>query len=246
MTTRSLRVAGPMRARPATRRPPPGRARLVIGIAALASACGEPPVEVARGEPVALGDYALTVRRTESVPLTEDEMGLVVHVDLIVHDPRAPGQVHGRGFASLASDPYHEHREQTFRQGTEVLDGEGNAYPATGYVRDEIYRREMARGSRIETFRRLAHEEYPSGYWEGESTERWVLLFIVPALPRDYALEISNQDRREGQPGEAIVPLTMRPAGHLGDSDDLVVHHRGPTLSFRLHPEYGVEVNERG
>lgn len=176
---------------------------------AVMAACGDPPVRVQRGEPVPIGDYSLTVRRTGTVPLTEDEIGLVVYVDLNVHDPRAPEQVHGTGFESLVSDPYHEHRERTLREGVEVVDVDGKAHGSNGYAREDYYRSEMARGAKEETFRRLAQEDYPRGYWEGERTERWALLFTVPAEAQGFALKVRNRDRREGQPAEALVPLDM-------------------------------------
>ncbi len=182
------------------------RTLLVTGLAA----CGgsEPP-PAAIGEVIPLGSYTVTVRSLENLPLTEAEQGLAVHLDLGVEDHRAPEQEHGTGFQSLVSDPYHEHRERTLRDGLAILDAAGESYRATGYARQDVYRRELGAGDRAEAFWRLAGEEYPKAYWEGESPERWVVLFSVPSESQGYVLRIENQDRREGQPRRVAVPLGM-------------------------------------
>lgn len=180
---------------------------LALAVLPLLAGCGGKPVEARLGDPVPLGSYTLTARLLEKLPLTEGEQGLAVHLDLRVEDLRAPEQVHGTGFQSLVSDPYHEHRERTLRDGLAILDASGETYRATGYARQDVYRRELGAGDRAEAFWRLAHEEYPKAYWEGESPERWVVLFSVPSESQGYVLRIENRDRREGQPTGVAIPL---------------------------------------
>ncbi len=94
-----------------------------------------------------------------------------------------------------------------FRKGVRLRGPGRKVVRLAGYVREDLYRKAMASGAEAGTFEGLTHEEYAEGYWNGETTEGWVLLFIVPPGEPEYALAIRNGDRREGQPAEARVPL---------------------------------------